>query len=118
MPTPRKLARDRRLALRSAEQNISQGKGTRTEEMGMESIKLRTHVGTDGMLTLRIPVGLSETDVEVVVVIQGIPPQKTPPSPEELGWPPGYFEQTYGSFRDKPLVRGEQGEFEVRDPFP
>ena len=31
------------------------------------------------------------------------------------GWPPGYFEQTYGSFSDAPLERGEQGKFETRE---
>lgn len=36
-------------------------------------------------------------------------------TPEELGWPPGYFEQTYGSFKDEPLERGSQGEYPVRD---
>lgn len=37
------------------------------------------------------------------------------PTPEELGWPPGYFEQTYGSLKDEPLERGPQGEYEVRE---
>ncbi len=36
-------------------------------------------------------------------------------TPEELGWPPGYFEETYGSFRDEPLERGPQGEYPVRN---
>jgi hypothetical protein len=34
---------------------------------------------------------------------------------EALGWPPGYFEQTYGAFRDEPLERGPQGEYPVRE---
>jgi hypothetical protein len=81
----------------------------------MESVKVRTRVGRDGILNLRIPVGLSETDVDVVVVFQGVSPRPAATGPEALGWPPGYFEQTYGSFRDNPLVRGEQGEYEVRE---
>lgn len=36
-------------------------------------------------------------------------------TPEDLGWPPGYFEQTYGSLRDEPLERGPQGVFETRE---
>jgi len=32
-----------------------------------------------------------------------------------LGWPAGFFEQTFGSLRDLPLVRGEQGDYDVRD---
>lgn len=35
--------------------------------------------------------------------------------PEDLGWPPGFFAETYGSLRDVPLVREEQGDYEVRD---
>lgn len=32
--------------------------------------------------------------------------QKTP---EELGWPPGFFEQTYGALADFPLVIDDEG---------
>ena len=35
--------------------------------------------------------------------------------PEDLGWPPGFFEKTFGSFRDEPLERPEQGEYEQRE---
>ena len=30
-------------------------------------------------------------------------------------WPPGFFEQTFGSLRDEPMVREPEGDFEVRD---
>jgi hypothetical protein len=30
-------------------------------------------------------------------------------------WPPDYFNQTFGSLRDDPLERPEQGEYEVRE---
>jgi putative addiction module CopG family antidote len=33
-----------------------------------------------------------------------------PKTPEELGWPPGFFEQTAGCLQDDPLVRYPQGE--------
>jgi hypothetical protein len=35
-------------------------------------------------------------------------------SPEELGWPPGYFESTYGSLRDVAMERPPQGGYEVQ----
>ena len=38
-------------------------------------------------------------------------PAKTP---EELGWPPGFFEQTAGSIPDYPDIPYE-GDFEVRE---
>ena len=33
------------------------------------------------------------------------------------GRPPGYFERTYGSFRDEPLERPEQLPFEKREEW-
>ncbi|GAB4178433.1 MAG: hypothetical protein Fur006_10870 [Coleofasciculaceae cyanobacterium] len=35
-------------------------------------------------------------------------------TPEELGWPPGFFERTAGRWEGEPLIRGEQGEYEQR----
>ncbi len=80
----------------------------------MESIKLQTHVGQDGILNLRIPVGVRQTDVEVVVVLQKVLPEAAGREAPAREWPPGFFEQTFGSFRDEPLERGEQGEYETR----
>jgi hypothetical protein len=37
------------------------------------------------------------------------PPTNAPKPPEELGWPPGFFEQTYGALADIPLVLDEAG---------
>ena len=31
------------------------------------------------------------------------------------GWPAGLFEETFGSLSDEPLVRDEQGTYEIRD---
>jgi hypothetical protein len=39
-------------------------------------------------------------------------PQK---SPEELGWPPGFFEQTYGSCEDDPILLDDEDSFEQRE---
>ncbi len=36
-------------------------------------------------------------------------------APEAPGWPPGFFERTYGSLTDDPIERPPQGEFEERD---
>ena len=70
----------------------------------MESIKLKAHVGDDGMLKLEIPVGVSNRDLEVVIVFQ---PLETGPV-DALGWPIGYFERTYGSLAHDPIERGPQ----------
>ncbi len=36
-------------------------------------------------------------------------------SPEELGWPPGFFEQTYGSCEDDPILLDDEDNFEQRE---
>jgi hypothetical protein len=78
----------------------------------MNSMKLRSRVGADGVLNLRVPVGVTNAEVEVVVVFQLVEPAQTPKTPEELGWPAGFFEQTAGAWAGEPLVRGDQGEYE------
>ena len=39
-------------------------------------------------------------------------PQK---SPEELGWPAGFFEEVIGGWVGEPLERPDQGEYEIRE---
>jgi hypothetical protein len=78
-------------------------------------IRMKGRVGPDGTLDLKVPTGLGETEVEIVVEVS--PVQTSPPArvPEELGWPPGFFEETYGSCHDDPLVRPPQGEIQPRE---
>ncbi|MEY2831444.1 MAG: hypothetical protein RLZZ574_702 [Cyanobacteriota bacterium] len=38
----------------------------------METIKLNSHVGADGILQIQMPTNLKEKDVEVVIVIQSL----------------------------------------------
>lgn len=35
--------------------------------------------------------------------------------PEAPGWPPGFFERTYGALADDPIERPPQGDHEMRD---
>ena len=39
-------------------------------------------------------------------------PQK---SPEELGWPSGFFQEVIGGWVGEPLERPDQGEYEIRE---
>ena len=77
----------------------------------MESIKLQSHAGPDGVLKLEVPVGMGDTDYEVMVIVQPVHATaentqgSSISSPEDLGWPPGFFEQTAGSLEDDPIER-------------
>lgn len=51
----------------------------------MQSIKVRSRVGADGMLHLQVPVGIKDIDLEVIVVFQRIAPATEPKKPEDLG---------------------------------
>jgi hypothetical protein len=72
----------------------------------METFKIRTHVGKDGILKFEIPVGAIDVDYEVVINIQ---PSMTPED-----WLQ-FIEETAGSLADDPIQRWPQGEHEIRD---
>ncbi|MDZ7955882.1 hypothetical protein [Nostoc sp. DedQUE09] len=76
----------------------------------MDSIKIRSHVGKDGILHLDIPVEMPDTEIEVTVTIQRVTPQ-------QRGWMPGFFEEVIGGWVGEPLERAEQGEYETREPL-
>ncbi|UKO96237.1 hypothetical protein [Nostoc sp. UHCC 0870] len=74
----------------------------------MESIKIRSHVGADGILHLDIPIEMANTEIEVTVTIQTV-------SPQQRGWMPVFFEEVIGGWVGEPLERPEQGEYETRE---
>jgi hypothetical protein len=83
----------------------------------MQTHRTLGKAGRDGVLHLEIPVGAPDAEFEVVVVLQPSPPVPGSATPEDLGWPPHYFEQTAGSIQDPTFRRHHQGEFETRPGF-
>jgi hypothetical protein len=77
----------------------------------MDAVKIRTHVGNDGILKLEVPTHFANRDVDIMVVMQAVEIEAV----DALGWPLGFFEQTYGSLVDDPIERPPQGEYEVRE---
>jgi hypothetical protein len=67
----------------------------------MQTIQTRERTGTDGTLTVRVPLGQPDTEFDVVLVVQ-------PKVPAGRGWPPGYFD-LFGSVDDETFVRPPQG---------
>lgn len=76
----------------------------------MRVVQLTATAGPDGVLRLSIPVGAAAGEFEVAVVVQPKPAPRPPadpsrpPTPEELGWPPGFLEKTFGSITDESFV--------------
>jgi len=56
--------------------------------------------------------------VDVVVVVHPVDGDAAAPDAAALGWPPGFFERTFGSLAESGLKRHPQGEYEARDPIP
>jgi hypothetical protein len=66
--------------------------------------------GADGVLHLDVPVGVADTDCEVVVVVQAR-------AGDRPGWLLGFFEALGQGWQGEPLVRPPQGEYERREPL-
>ncbi|HEX8682818.1 MAG TPA: hypothetical protein VF707_10925 [Ardenticatenaceae bacterium] len=81
----------------------------------MQSITLKTHVGSDGILKLEVPVGLTDVNLEVVVTLQALNASPDRESSDDSSWPPDFFERTFGILANEPLEREAQGENEVRN---
>jgi hypothetical protein len=81
----------------------------------MVSIQLKTHVGSDGVLTLRVPTEFRETEVEALLVLQPVAPDTAETPAESEGWPSGFFEQVAGSIQDETFQRWPQGEYQARE---
>ncbi len=75
----------------------------------MKSIKLRSHIGADGILHLDVPLEIRDTEIEVTVTVESVN------SGSQKGWMPGFFEEVIGGWVGEPLERPEQGEFEIRE---
>ena len=67
----------------------------------MQTFTLKAHADHNGLVKLEIPTNLSDHEVEIVIVLQPIVSEQV----DEMGYPIGYFDETYGSFSDEPLER-------------
>jgi hypothetical protein len=81
----------------------------------MTPIELRAKVGPDGVLTLSVPMGISEANTEVRVVVEPAVQKTSGMTQEE--WH-RFIAETAGSIDDPTFERPEQGEYEQRDPWP
>ncbi len=86
-----------------------------TKGLGMDTITLHARTDAEGTLRLDVPTGHTNTEVEVVLVIQPRPEVAAAGSPEARGWPGGFFERTYGCHADDPIRRPSQPDYDARE---
>lgn len=77
----------------------------------METIKLRSYVGEDGVLKLEVPISVTDTELEVVLVVQPVREERA----EQSEWL-AFLERTAGILADDPIDRPPQGGYDVREP--
>jgi hypothetical protein len=75
----------------------------------MQSIKLKSHIGADGILKLEEPVEERDTDMEITLLLTPVGQPLSSEGSIDLSWPPGFFEKTYGCMKDEPLTRMPDG---------
>lgn len=75
----------------------------------METIRIKTRIGSDGVLKFEMPVGVANVDAEIVVVytVQSDPARKET-------WA-DYVNATYGILADDPIARPVELPLDVRD---
>jgi hypothetical protein len=75
----------------------------------MQSLFLHTRVGKDGILKIEMPIGITNTDLDIVLVVNPVEEKQA------LNWSPDFFTEVIGGWQGEPLVREPQGKYETRD---
>jgi hypothetical protein len=80
----------------------------------MDHIELRSRVGPDGILSFTIPLGTSEANREVKIIVEASEPSVDAQSIDLERWK-RVITETAGCISDPSFVRPEQGIFEIRE---
>ncbi len=77
----------------------------------MKTLSLKARTDKDGIVKLEIPTNISEKEIEIVLVIQTTSDEAV----DSLGYPIGYFDDTYGAFADNPIERHQPTQLDIRE---
>ncbi len=83
----------------------------------MTHLELRARIGPDGILTLNVPIGMSEANREVKVVVETAETDAGDSAPQTRAEWSKFVEETAGAWLGD-LDRPPQGVLEVRDELP
>ena len=79
----------------------------------MAPIEIRSRVGPDGVLKFSLPIGATDANREVKVIIEPTDEGSEKPPASRRDWE-RFVAETAGSIADPTFVRPEQGEYEAR----
>lgn len=79
----------------------------------MTTFTLHSHVGSDGVLDLKVPLNFKNADLEISVTIKAISPKLDRNLGLGMGWTEGFFAETAGSI--PALECPPQGEYDLRE---
>ncbi|MEZ4672537.1 MAG: hypothetical protein R3E39_31940 [Anaerolineae bacterium] len=77
----------------------------------MQTVTLKTRTGKDGIVRLEIPTDKADSELEIVLVMQAVEDETL----DAMGYPVGYFDETYGMFADNPIERNQPLHPDLRD---
>jgi hypothetical protein len=81
-------------------------------------VEIKSRVGADGILVIALPLGMSEANREVRVVVESADAAASPASPNQEEWQ-RFVKSMAGCISDPTFQRPEQGEYERRgEAFP
>ena len=83
----------------------------------MRVLRILAVTEADGMIRLRFPGGKPGEMFDTAIVMSVPAPPGPQPTPEELGWPPGYLESTYGSIDDETFEAPSRNRPEPPEPI-
>jgi hypothetical protein len=81
-----------------------------------DAIQFQSCVGEDGILNVRVNLGLDEAKKQVIITVAPVSDSGVVRKQAGMTWPE-FIEQTYGSCDGLGLERHEQGNFEMREPI-
>ena len=73
----------------------------------MQTLTLKARADEDGILRLEIPTNRAGQELEIVLVMQMVSSTITDEPVDAMGYPIGYFDETYGSLADDPIERNQ-----------
>ena len=77
----------------------------------MTRIELKSRVGSDGVLTVKVPLGPQDANQDVLITVQPAPASS---QANGADWK-RFIDQTAGSISDPTFQRHDQGQYEKRE---